>query len=441
MILLYNVLLHLGLLLGLPLIIPLFLTSEKRRDTAPRRLGAVRPPSGAGGRLSPNPIWVHALSVGEVISAAPLVQRLKDRYRTHPLVFSTSTKTGFEIAAERFGATADEVFFFPYDLPVSVRRIAGSIDPALVVIVETDIWPNFLWEMKQRGAPVILVNARLSPKSFTGYRRVAFFMKPILSLFATICVQSELDRRRFLGLGAPEKRIRLTGNLKFDQPAEPMGAPEIQSMRRALGVGPGQRILLAGSTHDGEESIILEAFSRLRNDCGDLLLVAAPRDPARSESVARMCADAGFTVRAWSELSRSGARSEPNGTPDVILIDVIGILKRLYALADIALVGGSLGRVGGHNPLEPAAYSKPILFGPDMSNFSDISRMLLQSGGAVRVDGADAIHETAARILDDPAIAADMGKNAFTVFNDNQGAVEKSLTIISRFMEPGRAQN
>ncbi len=442
MMLLYNVLIHLAVLLGFPLILPLFLTSEKRRDTAPRRLGLTWLPTGASeGGGSPKPIWVHALSVGEVISAAPLVQRLRDLYKEHPLVFSTSTKTGFELAAERFGSATDEVFLFPYDLPLSVGRIAGKIDPALVVIVETDIWPNFLYEMKKRRVPVILVNARLSPKSLKGYRRVTFFMKRVLSMFSMICVQSERDRRCFLDLGAPGEKIRLTGNLKFDQPHEPMGAGEIESMRRSLDIGPGRRILLAGSTHPGEEAIILEAFSKLRTDHDDLLLVTVPRNPDRSEPVGRMCADAGFTVRAWSELTRSGANSGAGARPDVILIDVIGILKRLYALADIAIVGGSFGRTGGHNPLEPAACSRPILFGPDMSNFSAISRMLLQSGGAARVDDADAIHTIAASILADPEIAAGMGKNAFMVFNDNQGAVEKSLTIISRFMEPGKDGN
>ncbi|MCP4695208.1 MAG: 3-deoxy-D-manno-octulosonic acid transferase, partial [Desulfobacterales bacterium] len=370
------------------------------------------------------------LSVGEVISAAPLVQRLREVHPGRPLVFSASTRTGFEIARRRFQTVADEVCFFPYDLPFSVRRIAGKIDPSLVVIVETDLWPNFLREMKRRRVPVVLVNARLSLKSFQGYGRFSFFIKPLLAMFSRICVQSERDRRRFLALGAPGETVRLTGNLKFDQPHEPMDPREIASTRRSLNIGPGRRILLAGSTHEGEEKIILEAFSRLRNEHDDLLLVVAPRNPDRSESVRRLFSDAGFPAATLGDLKRPGAESRAHAAPDVIVIDVIGILKRLYALSDIAIVGGSLGKTGGHNPLEPAAFSRPILFGPDMSNFSDISRMLLEAGGAVRVKDSDAIHRTVRGILADSDRAAAMGEKAFAVFTENQGAVEKTVGVI-----------
>ncbi len=235
-----------------------------------------------------SPIWVHALSVGETLSAAPLVKQLKDHFKDRNIVFSVSTKTGFEIANKIIKQHADAVFFFPYDLIFSVKHVINKTDPCLVVIVETDIWPNFLSELKKRGIPVFLVNTRLSKKSFSGYKRFSFFIKPVFMKLTKICTQSQEDAHRFENIGLPSNLVTVTGNIKFDQESDPVSDAEIKEMRQSMRVPPSQKIILAGSTHEGEETILLNVFSRLRKEYEDILLIIVPRDPYRGGAVCRI---------------------------------------------------------------------------------------------------------------------------------------------------------
>ena len=414
--------------MGLPLIIPLVLATDKRRKTVLHRLGLMPLPKAISQNRSQKrdnrPIWIHALSVGEVLSAVPLIKELKTCFRHQDIVFSASTKTGFEIANKLFKKDVDSIFFFPYDLLISVRHIAAKVEPAIVIIVESDIWPNFLFEMKRRNVPVVLVNARLSRKSYFGYRRFLFFSKRLFLSFSKICVQSSEDAHRFSLLGIPLDRITITGNIKFDQQYDFAGREEINKLRQSLLVKPSQKILLAGSTHYGEEAILLDAFSRLKKKYLDLILIFVPRNPDRAGSVCRICKSAGLFAVTMSDLE------EKKPEQDVIVVDRIGILKMFYALTDIAFVGGSLVRSGGHNPLEPAAFSRPIIFGPDMSDFADISNMLISSGGAVSVHDAESIYNIVSDLLTDNQKAGEMGSMALKVFNANKGAVEKTLNVI-----------
>ena len=434
LIFLYNILFFIAIALGFPLIIPIVLVSDKRRKTVLQRLGLAQPAAGMRQdrfhHPGKKPIWVHALSVGEVLSAEPLVRGLRDRFRSRDIVLSVSTKTGFEIANKRLKETADFIFFYPYDLAFSVKRIAARIDPELVVIVESDIWPNFLFEMKRRHIPVILANARLSRRSFSGYKSILFFTRPLFLSFANICTQSMEDAGRFRCLGVPSDRLTITGNVKFDQENRPLPAAEIEDLRQSMNIQPWQRVLLAGSTHKGEESILLDAFLRLRREFGDLLLIVAPRDPARAGSVCRIFKSKGFSAFLMRELDKAGADKRS----DVIVVDAIGILKKLYALADVAFVGGSLVNHGGHNPLEPAAFSRPVIFGHDMSDFAGISKMLVESGGAVCVQDAESIYSIVSKLLTDSQKAGEMGSMALKVFNANKGAVEKTLNTIEDIM-------
>ena len=427
---LYNFLMFMGLTLGLPLIIPTVLTTEKRRKTFLQRLGLAGLPESIKKRnsfsSSNKPIWVHALSVGEVISAVPLVKGLTGHLGKNSIVFSAATKTGFEVAGKLLKDRVDAIFFYPYDLLFSVKYITAKVDPAAVILVETDIWPNFLFELKKRRVPVALVNARLSKNSFHSYSRISFFMEPMLSTFSRICAQSTEDVHRFEDLGFPSNRIIRTGNIKFDQELDTAPKADLEELRQSMGIKPRQDILLAGSTHKGEEEILLEAFSRLQREFSDLLLVVAPRDPDRAESVCGIFRSAGLSAHSLKDLGRV----EPVTKFDVIVIDTIGILRRLYALADIAFVGGSLVSLGGQNPLEPAAYSKPILFGPDMSDFREVSHLLLRAGGAVRVHDADSLYRNVAMLLGDRNRSQTIGKKAFDVFCANKGAVEKTLREI-----------
>ncbi|OEU82073.1 MAG: hypothetical protein BA865_01585 [Desulfobacterales bacterium S5133MH4] len=430
MMVIYNILAIMGIVLGFPLLAIIALGSDKRRKTVLQRLGLAAFPWGARQNRSSNPsnkpIWVHALSVGEVNSALLLVRRLRDRFRDRNIFFSVSTKTGHEIANKLLKSHVDAIFFFPYDFIFSVKHVVAKVDPAMVVLVESDIWPNFLAEMKKRGVPVMLANARLSKRSFTGYRRFSFFMRPLLLTFSGICTQSMDDFRRFEQLGVPSGRIVRTGNLKFDQEHDPVPTAELEKLRRSTHIKPGQKTLLAGSTHKGEEVILLDAFSRMKRQFSDLLLMIAPRDPRRAGSVCRIFRSAGFSAYSLNDLNTVALDSKS----DVVVVDTIGILQRLYALADIAFVGGSLVKSGGQNPLEAAAFSKPILFGPDMSDFHEISHMLLESGGAVRVHDADSLYKASAILLQDSNRAKDMGKKALDVFRANRGAVEKTIEAI-----------
>jgi len=426
MITLYNIILTIGITVGIPLIIPIILLSEKRRKTFLQRLGVKRLPENILFKRD-KPIWIHALSVGEVFSSVPLVMKLKERFKDKRIVFSASTKTGFEIANKLFKKNVDSIFFFPFDLLFSVKYIIGKIDPAIVIIVESDIWPNFLFEMKKRHIPVVLINARLSKRSFKGYKRFSFIFNKLFLSFAKICTQSIEDAGRFMLLGIPSNMISTTGNIKFDQPYDPVSEEEIEILKQSMHIyQPVKKILMAGSTHEGEESILIDAFSRIRKDFADSVLVVVPRNPERARSVLKLCKSAGFSSILMKDLKNI----DKNEKFDVIIVDVIGILKRLYAIADVAFVGGSLVALSGHNPLEPAAFSKPIIFGRYMSDFANISQMLVDSGGAVRVKNTNSLYEIIADILSDSDKARNMGEKAFRVFNANKGAVEKTLKVI-----------
>ncbi len=427
MITLYNIILTIGITVGIPLIIPIVLLSEKRRKTFLQRLGIKRLPENILSKNNKKPIWIHALSVGEVFSSVPLVMKLKERFSDKRIVFSASTKTGFEIANKLFKKNVDSIFFFPFDLLFSVKYITGKINPEVIIIVESDIWPNFLFEMKKRNIPVILINARLSERSFKGYKRFSFIANKLFLYFAKICTQSIEDSRRFMLLGIPSNMISTTGNIKFDQPYNFVSEEEIKQLKKSMNIyKPVKKILLAGSTHEGEESILIDAFSMIRKNFADTVLVLVPRNPERARSVVKLCNYSGFS----SILMKDFKNIDKNEKNDVIIIDVIGILKKLYAIADVTFVGGSLVDLGGHNPLEPSAFSKPVIFGQYMSNFANISQMLIDSGGAVEVKNANSLYETIVEILSDSDKARNMGEKAFQVFNSNKGAVEKTLKVI-----------
>ena len=387
-------------------------------------------------KIKPQTLWVHALSVGEVLSSVPLVKRLKQDIIQNSInkriVFSVSTKTGYEIACSLLSETVDIIFFFPYDLYFSVNLAAKKIDPSIVVIVESDIWPNFLFAMKRHNIPVVLVNARLSDRSFKRYKRFSFFVKKILSVFAKICAQSKQDAERYSTIGVSPEKLTITGNIKFDQDSIELSEAEISVLKSSMKISPDRKILLAGSTHKGEESLILEAFKKLKKHFKSLVLIIAPRDPKRAASVCGIYKSAGYTAIQLKDISGTNLNSEC----DVVIIDVIGILKKLYSIADAAFIGGSLVKKGGHNPLEPAAFSKPVIFGNDMSNFAEISDMLLDAKAAMQVFDAAELYEAALTLLEDEKAALQMGKNAYGVFCNNKGAVDKTLDEIIGCLPP-----
>jgi len=418
---LYNLLMTAGAALLWPLLLPLVLAAEKRRRTVLPRLGlAQRPPAHTAG---PRPVWIHALSVGEVLSAVPLAGRLQGELEPRALFFSAATHTGFQIAAQRLGPTARTVFYYPYDLLPCVRAAVARVNPKLFVLVESDIWPNFLAELRRWEIPAVLANARLSERSLAGYRKVPSLSVPLFSSFAAICTQSPQDSKRFAELGIPPEKIVCTGNLKSDPAPPPPPDPALGRIQALVRRRATRHVVVAGSVHRAEAPLLAGAFMKLQNRIEDIFFVVVPRDPRRSASFCRQFEKAGLTCRIFGDI----AETTDDLSPDVLVIDRMGVLQALYGLATVAFVGGSLAPLGGHNPLEPAAHGRPVLFGPDMRDFAHIADRLKAAGGAVQVGDDRELYEAAAALLEDPDAA---GQAARRVFDASGGAVEKTVAII-----------
>lgn len=376
----------------------------------------------------PGAIWIHAVSVGETIAAFPLVRALQHRHPQRPIIFTTTTPTGSERVTREFGAGVLHGYL-PYDLPGAVARFLARTRPALAVILETELWPNMYAACSARHIPLIVANARLSARSAAGYRRVARLARATLEQVALVAAQGEADAERFLALGAPRDRVRVTGNLKFDLAV----APDIMERGQTLRDGWGRHrpVWIAASTHEGEEALVLAAHARARGQIPDLLLLLVPRHPERFDRAAELCRASGMPVVRRSE--------QRPCAPDtaVYLGDSMGELMLLYAAADIAFVGGSLVPSGGHNPLEPAALARPVLHGPHVFNFAEISRLLREAGGSREVNDAGELAGTVVDLLRHPEQAADMGKRAHGVVLLNRGALERLLGIVGEMLNTG----
>ena len=426
MIILYNMVLLIGIVLALPVIFAKVLTCEKRQKTVIRRFR----PDVCIRAYTPRPVWVHALSVGEVLASAPLVKRIRKTHSHMPVVLSVSTLTGYEIAKRTLAADVDQIFYFPYDLVWSVRRIIRSIHPAIFILVESDIWPNFVYEMKRQHIPFVLVNGRISPRSFSGYGYLSFFMRHVFSSVSSICTQTDMDAKRFVAIGAPPEKIHVTGNMKFDQAPVFASCEDVSEMRASMGITSVAKVLVAGSTHEGEEAVLSRCVQVLKRDFPDLVLVLVPRDPGRAKRIQAILGQAGCLAPLRTQLAKMDVRS----MPEVVIVDTMGELRRLYAMADVVFVGKSLVDLGGQNPLEPAALKKPILFGPHMFNFKSISGQLVQQGGALPVaNEEDLLHQLDALLADAGKCEA-MGMEAYRVFQMNRGAVDKTLRVIEEFL-------
>jgi 3-deoxy-D-manno-octulosonic-acid transferase len=427
----------LGFIAGLPILLFLVITSVKRRKTFFHRLGLISPcPQTSKTRLKQilhKPVWVHALSVGEVISALPLICELRGGSEKVDIVLSVSTHSGFETAKQILEKQVSALFYFPYDLLFSVKNVMRLINPRLLIIIESDIWPNILVTMKKHRIPVICVNARLSDRSYAAYRHFPFLAKSMFTRLTCLFTQSSEDTRRFQQLGVPPEQLVTTANIKFDQDAPAMSSSAAQHLRHSLSISASQPMWIAGSTHDGEESMICAAFVEIKKRYPDLVLIIAPRDPDRARTVRSIFAAAGFAALFITQTQNpaSGRRR------DVVVVDVIGKLRTLYAIADVALIGGSLlsiPGIGGHNPLEAAAYSKPVIFGPYMENFKEISSLLIRSGGAIQVIDVKNLFDTVTRLIANKEQAGHIGKQAFAVFRQNKGALKKTMKIITPYL-------
>lgn len=334
------------------------------------RMGLDLPPSLP---FSSKRVWFHALSAGETLSVVPLVREIKKECDGIEIVFSTATPAGQAMARRHLADCVDMFFYAPHDFPGVVSILASRIVARLFVLVETDIWPNLLFELKRRDTVIALVNGRISPKSFKRIHRFSHFLKPVYELFDLVFVQSDQDRERFEYLIAQKDRVHTAGNLKFDSSAAVLDEDALAALRKSSGIEAGRPAWIAGSTHDGEERVLVEVHRELRSRHRDLLLVLAPRQVRRADRIAALCRETGLSVAA-----RSAGESASGHA--VYILDTMGELKDFYAVADIAFIGGSLVALGGHNPLEAVAHEKPVVWGPHLFNFPDIERELVESG-------------------------------------------------------------
>jgi 3-deoxy-D-manno-octulosonic-acid transferase len=384
------------------------------------RFGFVRvpPPPLSNGRF-----WVHAVSVGEVMAAVPLVQALSARWPAADVVVSTVTATGEHVARARFGEAAATVTF-PLDFRGAVRRAVRRVQPACFIALETELWPNLLRALRQARVPAVLANGRISDRSYRRYRLVRRLFRRVLGDIALFCMQSEEDARRIISLGAPPERVLVTGNLKMEAPSGDAGAEQLWRRLLHLGSAP---VVVAGSTHRGEESIVLDAFLAVRPAADGLRLVLAPRHPERLDEVEGLARARGLSV-----VRRS--RVNPGHGAPVVLLDTMGELASLYAIADVIFVGGSLVPIGGHNVVEPALHAKAVVFGPHMANFRDAAALLLRADAAVQVADETALAATLGRLLADAPARQALGRAAWNAVRAHQGACVRTVAALERLL-------
>jgi 3-deoxy-D-manno-octulosonic-acid transferase len=374
-------------------------------------------------------IWIHAVSVGEVLTARALLPQLRDRYPRLRIVLSTTTITGQQVARSNVHGV-DEVFYFPLDLPPIVRRTMRLVRPRLFIMMETEIWPNLLRACRQAGVRTVLVNGRISSRSFPRYKLARPFFRRVLADVDKFCMQSEESARRIIEIGADRSRVIVTGSLKFDSldiPGMTGGDRGRNRVLRYFRIVSGRPVLIAASTLKGEEEPVLEAFQRIRATWGNALLIIAPRKPERFDDVERIVRRAGWRVARRTELP---VDAEPR--VDVVVLDTIGELAQLYQVATVVFVGGSLVDAGGHNILEPAVFGKAIVFGPNMQNFGEIAQAFIENRGAIQVETSAELESVLVELLSDPVRRAGLGAAARALVEANRGARVRSLAAIAQ---------
>jgi 3-deoxy-D-manno-octulosonic-acid transferase len=416
---LYTFALFMALVLGLPYWLLAMATNGKYREGLSERLGWV--PDRLREGDARKTIWVHAVSVGEVLAASRLVNELSACAPQYRVLLSTTTRTGQRLARERTGAT--HAFYFPLDFPWIVRRYLRLLDPVLLVLVETELWPNLLAACRQNGIPVAVVNGRISDRSLPRYLRLRRLWTKILSGVSIFLAQSQEDVKRLKAIGAPAGRVSFAGNLKFDvRSAEP--SPITTTLREKLPTGT--RVLVCGSTLEGEEEILLEAFHQLLKTIPDCVMILAPRHPERFGRVVQLMKNRNEQCVRRSNWMKRPVKIKP-GT--VILLDSIGELASVYALASVAFVGGSLVPAGGHNPLEPAQFAVPVVMGNHYANFRAIIDTLLQAE-ALKLATAETLVPMLENLLTDEEAANALGVRALEVFHHESGATGRAVTAL-----------
>ena len=417
---LYSLLLGGALLLATPWWLLQMARHAKYRAGLAQRLGRI--PGHVRNAQQPT-IWIHAVSVGEVLAISTLVKQLRERHPDHRVFISTTTATGYQLAGERFGT--DYVFFFPLDFAFCVRPYLRALKPALVILAETEFWPNFLRLASASGARIAVVNARISDRSLPRYRRFRSIFRRVLQSVNVFLAQSDEDARRLVVIGAEPTRVHVGGNLKFEVAAAPNGEIVDRLRQAFLEVGAGP-LIVAGSTVEGEEALVLKALEEIRTQFPKMAAILAPRHRERFPVVGKLLSDS-----SWNVVRRSEWSGEALVPGTLLLLDTIGELASLYAIADLAFVGGSLVPRGGHNILEPAQFGKPIVIGPHHENFRDIIT-IFRRADAVRIVDSQKLATEFVRILNSDS---ELGARAAEVIRAQSGATERTLMAIDTLLE------
>lgn len=425
--LLYSLLLTIGLIVASPLFVIDAVRKGKYITGLSQRLGNIP-------RINSNNlpiIWLHCVSVGETAAARTLVDGVIARFPSHRLVISTTTITGQQVARQMFGNQAAAIFYFPIDWAWTVRRVLRIVQPAAVIIMETELWPRLFHECRDRGIPVLLVNGRISTRSFRRYKLVRTFIRGVLSDLVLALMQSNQDADRLRELGMAEERIRTIGNLKFDSAAATVDANASELLCNRFGFDGSRPLIVAASTHDPEERVVIEAFKLVRNQHQARLLIA-PRHPERFEEVMSLLKQSGLS---WSRRSHESLPEDVNS--EVILLDSVGELRAAYALAKVAFVGGSIASHGGHNVLEPAALGTCVITGPHMDNFEAVTSVLLDEGAIIQLpdiptsEAPATLASVLMELLSDDKKRRGIGQRAQAVCRRNTGATERTVEAIA----------
>ena len=399
----FDILATISFILFYPIVFLTRLHTKKDSGTRLTKLGLFKSPE-----LKENVIMFHAVSVGEVLSLEKLLKQTKEQFPDYKLVLTTGTKTGQELAHKKYSEIVDFITYFPFDISFAINNFLNKINPSIVLIAETELWPNFAIQCKKRNIPLLIINGRISDKSLSSYKNLKLFFSPILNLYSKIYTQSELDKERFIEIGTSSEKVEVMKNLKFD----------IDKTPSDIDLKKGEnKVLIAGSTHSGENEILISAFDKLRQSHKNLKFIIAPRHLERVKEIEQILSSYNYSY---------GYRSKNNDFTnfDIIILDTLGELKKAYAFSDIAFIGGSFNKTGGHNPLEATVYNVPTITGPSIKNFRDIYSILTKAEAAVLVNNQSELEKTLDKFLSDSEFYNKTKENCKNIFQDQQGALE-----------------
>ena len=426
--LLYDLILCLSAVILVPYYLIRGLRYGKTRRGIRERLGSY--PKGFVDALrGRSVIWVHAVSVGETRAVAPLLHAIRVRYPDSVLLLSHVTETGREVALKLDGV--DHCIFFPFDLSWVVRRVLRRIRPAVIVLMETELWPNFVRAARLQQIPVIVANGRISDRSLPRYRMAGTLLKPVLAGISAFCMQTAQDARRIRLLGAVPEQIMVSGNLKFDMPEPEVATVPRAELLREFRLPDDSLVWVAGSTHAGEEQLVVEVYRQLLATHPRIVLILVPRQPARARQVGEELAKTGLNYCLRTTLN---AETPSLSAGEVLLVDTVGEMLTFYAMADVVFVGGSLVPVGGHNILEAALLGKPVVYGPHMQNFKEIANLIRRAQGGLAVVDRDDLYHQLRLLIENPAERQRLGENGHNLLMQNRGATERTLDIVARYM-------